>query len=108
MRAFDGQAQLVRQHARLPAMIEMTVRDEDFLQRHAGFRDARLELVQIAARIDQRGLHRLGAPDQRAVLLQRRNRQDCGLHRRRRLGSVIHGCGCGGRRRGLQEIFNVR
>ncbi len=94
MRAFDRKSQLVGQHARLTAVIQMAMRYEDFFQRDACLLDTRLELVQITARIDQRALHRFSAPDQRAVLLQWRNGQDGCAHwwtlGRRGLGCVVH------------------
>lgn len=63
-------------------MIEMPVGDEQFFQSHACFGNTLFQLVEITTRINQRTLHRLGAPNQRAILLQWRNRNDRGFHRR--------------------------
>ncbi len=82
VRPLDRQAKLIRQHPSLPAMIEMTMGDEDLLQRHTRLGNAVLEFIEIAARIGQRSLHRLGAPDQRAILLKRCYRNDGSLHGR--------------------------
>ena len=72
----------------LPAMVEMTVSDEDLFQGHPRFGDGGFEFIKITARIGQRRLHGFGAPDQRAILLKRRHRQDRGAHRGR--GFVGH------------------
>ena len=70
------------QRAGLAAMIDMPVGEDDLFDRHAVMRDRRLELGQIAPRIDQRAPHGLRAPEQRAVLLQRRDGHDGGPERR--------------------------
>jgi hypothetical protein len=79
VRAFDRHAQFFGKDTRLPAMIEMSVREQDFLDRHALLLCRSLETIEIAARIGKRAAHRFGAPDQAAILLERRDRNDGGL-----------------------------
>src|SRR5690606_23472574 len=62
VRTLDRQAEFLGQHAGLPAVVEMAVGDEQLLQRHARLGDASLELVEIAAWVNQRAPHRLRAP----------------------------------------------
>ena len=71
---------------RLAGMIDMAVRQQDLLDRDAGLRDRRLDARQVAAGIDHRRLHRRGAPDERAILLERRDGDDRGAERRVGLG----------------------
>jgi len=71
-------------------MIDMAVGDQDLFDRDTGLRRRRLQLRQIAARIDERGLVGLGAPEECAILLQRRDGHDRGLER-----GCGHGRGCG-------------
>ena len=101
VRPFDGQAQVLRQHSRLAAVIDMAMGDEDLFQLHARLRDIGLQHVEIAARIDQRRLVRGGAPDQRTILLQRRDRQDGGFQGRCR-GGLVHARRCGCARHAMQ------
>ena len=74
-------AEFIGEDARLPAMVEMAMSDENLLQLHARPGNTRLELVEVPSRIDQRALDRLRAPDQRAILLQRCDGNDGGAHR---------------------------
>jgi hypothetical protein len=62
-------------------MIGMAVRHEQFLDRHAGLCGCRLQLRQVAAGVDERPAHRLRAPDERAILLEGRDRDDRGAER---------------------------
>ena len=62
-------------------MIDMTMGEEDLLDRHALLRGCGLEPVEIAARIDKGAPHGLRAPKQGAVLLERRDRDDGCLDR---------------------------
>ena len=87
VRALDLEAELGGEDAGRSAMVDMAVGKQDFLERHAVLRDCRLQFVEIPARIDQRALHRRGAPDQAAILLQRGHRDDRGAER----GRVGHG-----------------
>ncbi len=88
VRAFDGNAHLLGKDSGLAAMVHVAVSDEDLLQRHSGLLQRLLEPVEIAAGIDQRALHRFRAPDQRAVLLESRDRHDADAHRK--LGGFAH------------------
>ena len=72
VRALDRHAELLRQHAGLSAMIDMAVGEQDLLDRHAMLRRRRFEPGQVAAGIDEGAAHRLGAPQQGAILLERR------------------------------------
>jgi hypothetical protein len=76
MRPFDWQAPVARQDARKAAMIDMTVRNEELLNCNPVLARCRFQPVEVAARIDERTAHRLRAPQQRTVLLERRNRND--------------------------------
>jgi dihydroxyacetone kinase len=58
----------------------MAVRDQDFFDGYAVLRDSGLHFGQIAAGIGQSAAHRLRAPDQGAILLQRGNGDHHGLH----------------------------
>ena len=81
VRSFDLHAELLGQGARATAMVDMTVCQQDLLDGYAGLSRRRLEARQIAARIDERAAHRRGAPQQRAILLERRDRDDRGAER---------------------------
>ena len=70
LRPLNRQAEFPGEDAGLPAMIGMAVGDKDLLQRHAVVGGGSLQAVKIASRIDQCALHRGGAPDERAVLLE--------------------------------------
>ena len=87
VRAFDWHAQLLGEHSSLTAVIKMTVRDQDFFNRHALAFCRRLQTVKVAAGIAERALHRFGAPDQCAILLERSDRNDRGFER----GLLCHG-----------------
>jgi hypothetical protein len=76
VRAFNLHAQLLGQHRRLAAMVDMAVRDQDLLDLDAGLLGRGFELRQVAARIDERALVGRGAPEERAVLLERRHGND--------------------------------
>src|SRR3546814_4143007 len=66
---------------RLAAMIDMAVGEQDLLDRDAMMRGRRLQFRQIAAGIDEGALHRLGAPQQGAILLERGDGDDRGAER---------------------------
>src|SRR4029453_12241824 len=81
MRPFDRHSQFLRQNPGLPAMVDVAVGQQDLLDLHAMLRGGCLETRQIAPRIDESAEHRLGAPQQRAILLQGSHRDDCGAER---------------------------
>ena len=62
-------------------MVDVAVGEQDLLDRHAGLGRRRLQPVEVAAGIDERAAHRLGAPQQGAILLQRGDRDDRRLER---------------------------
>ena len=78
VRTLDRDAQLLREDTRRPAMVDVTVGQQDLLDGDALLRGRRLQLRQVAARIGERPPHRLGAPQQSAILLERSHRQDGG------------------------------
>src|SRR5438045_1268785 len=57
-------------------MVDVTVRQQDLFDRDSRLLDCGLELRQVAAGVDERPAHRPRAPDQAAILLQRRHRDD--------------------------------
>jgi hypothetical protein len=54
----------------------MAVGEQDLLDGHTGLLGGGLEAREIAARVDERAEHRRSAPQKRAILLQRRDRDD--------------------------------
>ena len=80
MRAFNGHAEFPGQNSRLAAMIKVAMGEEDFLNRHAVLRSSSFELVEITTRISKGTAHSFSAPDQAAILLQRRHRNNRGFH----------------------------
>ena len=76
MRAFDRYTQFLGHHAGLAAVVDMAMGQQDFLDRRPGLRRGGLQFVEVAARIDKGSGHRLGAPQQGAILLKRRDRND--------------------------------
>jgi hypothetical protein len=78
VRPFDRDAELLLQFGRAAGMVDMAVREPDFLDRDLALIDGAPDLYEIAARIDDDGALRLRAPQQRAVLLERRDRDDDG------------------------------
>ena len=78
MRPFDGHAEFLRQRSRFAAMVDMAVGDENLLDGDAVLCRRCFEFGQVAAGIDERAAHGLRAPEQRAILLERRHRNDRG------------------------------
>src|SRR5689334_2479011 len=72
VRALDRNAELFGEDAGRAAMVDMAMSQKDFLDRDAHLLRGRPELRKVAARIDEGRLHRLSAPQQSAVLLERR------------------------------------
>ncbi len=58
-------------------MVDVTVGQQDLFDCDLRLLGRGLQSRQIAAGIDERPGHRLGAPQKGAVLLQRRHRDDC-------------------------------
>ena len=69
VRPLDRHAQVVGQHARLAAMVDMAMGDEQLFDRDAMLLRRLLEHRQVAAGIDEGAAHRVRAPEQRAILL---------------------------------------
>jgi len=86
MRPLDRHAQFLRQHPRLSAMVHMAVGHQDFFDLDPSLAHRLLQLVEIAARIDEGRLVGFGAPQQGAILLESGDRHDRCAHRR--IGSV--------------------
>jgi hypothetical protein len=78
VRPFDGNAEFGRQRPRFAAMVDMTVGDQDFLDGDAVLGGGGLELGQVTAGINERAAHGGGAPEQSAILLEWRHRDDRG------------------------------
>ena len=87
VRTLDRDAKLLGKRPRLAAMVDMAVGEDDLLDSsRRAVRRRRLQPRQIAAGIDERPLHRGGAPEQGAVLLKRSDGHDRGPERRSRHG----------------------
>lgn len=84
MRAFDFKAEFLRQHVRLPAMIEMAVGNSSFSSSTPVFATASLSLCKSPPGWTEHALIGFGAPEKRAVLLQRGDRDDNRLKRQLR------------------------
>jgi hypothetical protein len=80
---YDADAEFLRQRPRFTAMVDMAVGDQDLFDRDTRLRRGSLQPGQITARIDERPAHRRSAPQERAILLEGRNRDDGGAHRGR-------------------------
>ena len=74
-------AELLLQLGGAAGMIDVAVGEQDLLDRHADLGDRRLDAVEVAARVDHRALLGLLVPEQRAVLLERRDGHDGGFQR---------------------------
>lgn len=88
MRAFDRHAEIGRKHAGEAAMIDMTVGDEQLFDGDTVLGRDGHKFVEIAARIGEGAAHCLGAPEQRAILLQRGDGYDDSL--KRGFGCFVH------------------
>ena len=76
MRPFQRHAELCPQLRRAPGMIDMAMGEENALDPDAGFRDRLTDQVEIAAGIDHDPGFGGLVPDEGAVLLERRHRND--------------------------------
>src|SRR4051812_41609782 len=92
MRTLDWHAEFVGEDASAAAMIDMAVGEQDLFDCDPGLLSRRFQPREISARIDERTAHRCRAPDERAILLQRRDRND-----RRPKRRVAHFQGSAGR-----------
>jgi len=89
VRSFQRHAHVLRQDAGHAAVIHVAVRNQHLFQCHPGAFERQFQPIQVATGIDQRRLHRPGAPDERAVLFERSHRNDGDAHRE--LVSFGHG-----------------
>jgi len=71
LRPLDRHIQLARKLRRAAGVVDVSVRDQDLLDRHAELFGGRKNMIEITARIDYRGASGLLAPDDAAVLLKR-------------------------------------
>jgi hypothetical protein len=60
-------------------MVDVAMRQQDLLHRHAGLLDAGLDSIEVAAGIDHNAVLARLVPQQRAVLLERRDGNDGGF-----------------------------
>ncbi len=90
VRPFDRHAQPFGEHAGQPAMIDMAMGDEQFLDGHAMLLRHRHQPVDIATRIGKGAAHGFRAPQQGAILLERGDGHDDGLERRGREAFMRH------------------
>jgi hypothetical protein len=61
-------------------VVDVAVGEQDLFQLDVRALDEREDALEVAARIDHRGAVRFLADQQRAVLLERRDRNDADLH----------------------------
>src|SRR4051812_19300251 len=83
-------AEFLGEYAGAPTMVDMAVGQQDLLDRDAGLSGGGVEARQVAAGVDERAAHGRCAPQQRAVLLERRDRDDGRAERRLRFAH-FHG-----------------
>ena len=77
MRALDRQAAVrFLELGRASGVVDVAVREQNFLDREADLLDGGVDAIEIAAGIDHRTPHSFLVPQQRAVLLERRDRND--------------------------------
>src|SRR6185503_7444243 len=81
VRPLDRNAELCSENAGLPAMVDMAMGQQDFLDGDAMMGGGGFLPVEVAAGVDERAEHGLGAPQQAAILLQRSDRDDRGPQR---------------------------
>ncbi len=81
MRALDRHAEPLLELGRAAGVIDMAVGQKNLLGRDAGLLDRRKDAREIAARVDDRGAIAGVAPEDRAVLLERRHGDDGGAQR---------------------------
>ena len=76
VRTFDRDFKFIGKKSSASAMVDMAVGQEELLDRRPALRRGGLEPRQVAARIDDRAAHRRCAPQQGAILLERRDGDD--------------------------------
>jgi len=81
LRSFDRQVQARSELRGAAGMVDVSMREQDLLWRDAGPLDGLKDKIDVAAGIDDGGLPRLFAPEQRAVLLEWRDGDDREFHR---------------------------
>lgn len=80
VRPLDRHAVMRGEPLRARAMVDVAVREQHLLDLHVLPGDLLLDQFEIAARIDDGGASRLFANEQRAVLLERRDRNERDFH----------------------------
>jgi hypothetical protein len=78
MRSLDRHPELLLERGGPAGVIDVAVREQDLLDRDARLRDPLLDAVEVAAGIDDSAPLRRLAPNDGAVLLERRHRDDHG------------------------------
>ncbi len=86
VRPFDGELELFGDILHRTGMIQMPMRDQQFFQRHAAPFGRGQQLLRLATGIHQGATHGFRTPDQRAVLLERRDGVDFGMQAKLRRG----------------------
>ena len=76
MRTLDRDAEVTGKDSGTSAMVDMAVGEEDLFNCNASRSGCVLETIKVSAWIDERAQHRSGAPEQSAILLERRNRNN--------------------------------
>src|SRR5258708_14482145 len=78
----DRDAEFLAKNSCASTMVDMAMGKEDLFDRHPGLGRSALESDQIAAWVNKGTEHGRGAPEQGAILLKRRHRDDCRSKRR--------------------------
>lgn len=80
VRALNGNGKLLGQVSDCAGVVDVRVRDQDFLNDHLVVTSSGEDSLRIAARVNQRAAAAGGTPNDRAVLLKRRDGDDSKLH----------------------------
>ena len=91
VRAFDSDLQRVAQFRGAADMVDMAVGEPDLLDRDGGLLDRLQNLGNVPAGVDHHSLLGRLVPDDGAVLLEQRHRNDHRAGFRLGLGFIIHG-----------------
>ena len=81
MRTFDLHAKPVAEIGSAARVIDVAVRQQNFLDGNSRFFDSAFDAIEIPARIDDGADLRRVIPNQRAILLERRHADDRCLER---------------------------